>query len=510
MVTSGDDDGPGCPIDMRSTQELIRALPLFHDLSDDDVAQLCQTSHRMRRGPGDLVMREGTPGDGLYIVLEGEIEVSKREAGEDVVLAVRGAGEFLGEMSLLESSPRTASVHAVDEVDLMVIDPAAFQSLLANSPSVATTLIRTVLNRLRSTEASLMQREKLASLGTLAAGLAHELNNPAAAIRRASEHLREALDTFRVRRQAIGALDLSAAQVEGIRGLELQISEWSSRGVVRDALAESLEEGRLCDWLEDRGVSEAWEVAPPLVACGWTTDRIVELADTFPGAAFEPVVRWLASGLLGQELLEEIQRSATAISEIVRAVKTYAYLDQAPVQEVDLRTGIEDTLVMLRHDMKGGVTVTRHFGPDLPRIDAYATELNQVWTNLIQNAVQAMQGKGAIEVHAHRDNDHVEVTIVDNGPGIPDGVKARIFDPFFTTKPPGEGSGLGLHIAYNIVVDKHRGRMSVESRPGRTAFLVRLPIRLRREQGTGASGEDGEDGASGEGGHGAAAATLTA
>jgi signal transduction histidine kinase len=458
---------------------VLRTLPLFQDFSDEDIERLCRVSRREEVPAGHVLMTEGSPGDGLYIVLEGTLEVTKREGDHEVVLAQRGDGEFLGEMSLLESAPRSASVRAIEKSELLVIDPAAFRRLLEGSPSAATTLLRTVAGRLRSTEATLMQREKLASLGTLAAGLAHELNNPAAAIRRSSEHLRQVFEVWQRRTAALSTLALSAEQVGRLTALETSISECGVASA--DAAACNFEETRLGEWLEEKGLSDPWDVAPALVPFGWSVERVKELADVFPADVFEPVLQWMAAGLSGQALLQEIHRSAVAISDIVRAVRTYAYLDQAPVQEVDVRTTLEDTLVILRQMLKEGVTVRREFAPDLPLIEAYGSELNQVWTNLIVNAVQAMGGKGSLQLGASRAGENVEVTVTDDGPGIDPALGARIFDPFFTTRPPGQGSGLGLHIAYNIVVNKHRGRIEYESRPGWTSFRVTLPLRLRRE-----------------------------
>jgi signal transduction histidine kinase len=456
--------------------ELVHHVPLFADLTADETAALIASGQHIRARPGDTVIEEGAPGDSLYVILDGELEVSKRDGDRQVVLATRKAGEFFGEMSLLEQAPRTATVRAVRESKLLSIGADAFRRLLEGKPSTATTVLRTVAGRLRSTEASLVQSEKLASLGTLAAGLAHELNNPSAAIQRSAGYLGEAFEAWRKRTVELNMLELSADERKRLAELEASIKTCADSRAA-DAAARK-EESRIENQLETMGVSEPWEIAPPLAAYGWTADRLAPLSADFPGAHLNPVVQWLGAGLAAQLLMEEIQKSAKAISDIVRAVKSYAYLDQAKVQDVDLRTSLEDTLMILNHKLKHGVDVQRDFAPDLPRVEAYAGELNQVFTNIIDNAVQAMDGKGTLELGARRLGDEVEVTIADSGPGIPPDIAAKVFDPFFTTKPQGVGTGLGLHIAHNIIVNRHRGRIDFTSRPGRTAFRIALPIRL--------------------------------
>ncbi len=324
-----------------------------------------------------------------------------------------------------------------------------------------------------------MQREKLASLGTLAAGLAHELNNPAAAIQRSSALLREAFETWRRRTVALHALSLNDEERLRLGDLEQGIADC---GLSRGGDTASREETRLIDALEELGIEEPWEIAPALVAFGWTVERVKRLAGLFAAAHLDPVVQWLGAGLAAQQLIEEIQTSSQAIADIVRAVKSYAYLDRAPVQEVDLGASLEDTLMILRHKLKQGIEIVRDYDAKLPRIEAYAGELNQVWTNLIDNAIDAMGGSGVLEIRTRRLGDEVEIRIADSGAGIPPDILSRVFDPFFTTKPQGVGTGLGLHIAHNIVVNRHRGRIDVESRPGRTEFRVALPIRLTRNR----------------------------
>jgi signal transduction histidine kinase len=250
--------------------------------------------------------------------------------------------------------------------------------------------------------------------------------------------------------------------------------------LVLDPLARSdLEEG-LQTWLDERGFEDSWELAPVLVDVGWQLSTLERLLASLPEDLGADALRWLAGSHRVTSLLGEVSHSAERISEIVRAVKAYSYLDQAPVQEVDVHRGLEDTLVILRHKAEPGLVVQREYAPDLPRIEAYGSELNQVWTNLLDNAIDATRGNGVIRIRTYPDDGRVVVEIIDNGPGIPEAIQARIFEPFFTTKPPGVGTGLGLHISYNIIVDKHQGQIQVSSRPGETCFRVTLPVRLRK------------------------------
>jgi signal transduction histidine kinase len=237
------------------------------------------------------------------------------------------------------------------------------------------------------------------------------------------------------------------------------------------------QESRLTDWLEPRAIPRPWETAPVLAASGWTVESLSALAEQLPETALAPVVLWLEADLAVRQLLDEIQMSARAISRIVEAVKSYAYLDKAPVQDVDIRQSLEDTLVILAHKLKHGIEIVRDLEPGLPSVEAYAGELNQVWTNIIDNAIQAMDGNGRLELAVRRLGDEVEVRIADSGPGIPPELTSRVFEPFFTTKPQGVGTGLGLHISHNIIVGRHHGRIAVTSRPGHTEFRVLLPLR---------------------------------
>ncbi|MBI4790722.1 MAG: cyclic nucleotide-binding domain-containing protein [Chloroflexi bacterium] len=458
--------------------EFLRQLPLFSGMNEHDLNWLLENSEEKRVAAGEVLMEEGSPGDALYIVLEGEFEFTKRSGQQQVTLAMRGAGEMIGEMSLLDQAPRTATARATRASRLVMIHQDAFRQLLSTSPAATLAILHTVTSRLRNTEAMLRQNEKMAALGTLSAGLAHELNNPAAAARRSAAQLRDTLAHWQRLNGELAALGLDARQMDNINALHEEIIRRAAAPAKLDPLTRSDREGEMQMWLEDRGIDNAWEIAPPLVAFGWMVHDLDELGHTFTPEQLRPLACWLGVGCSVFALLDEVGQSAERISEIVKSVKSYSYLDQAPIQQVDIHDGLENTLVILRHKLKQGIQVTREYANDLPTIEAYASELNQVWTNIIDNAIDAMKGAGVLTVRTYREDHHVVVEIGDNGPGIPPEIQPRIFEPFFTTKPPGVGTGLGLHISYNII-QKHHGKIQVQSQPGATVFQVSLPIRLK-------------------------------
>jgi signal transduction histidine kinase len=458
----------------------LRKIPLFADLSEEDLERLYQMAETVSIPARQLVLWEGDPGDSLFVVLTGELEVTKRQDGQDILLALRKPGQFFGEMALLERAPRSASVRTLQESRLLVISQAAFHTLLSCSPSAPLKILRTVTSRLRSTESALIQNEKMAALGTLAAGLAHELNNPAAAVTRSAAQLRDALAERDRLAARLHSLATDQHQKESLGTLQEEVAERKITAPPDDPLVLCELEDGLQEWLEDRGVDEAWELAPVLVASGWDRDELERLAERFSPTQLPVVVSWLGAGSSVYGLLEEVGQSAEAMSEIVKAVKTYSYLDQAPIQEVDVIESLENTLVLLRPKITADIGITRDYADDVPRIEAYGSELNQVWTNLIDNAIEAVEGQGEVTLRAFTAKGVVMVDVIDNGPGIPPEIQPRIFEPFFTTKAPGVGTGLGLHIAYNIVVHKHRGQIQVVSRPGETRLRVVLPIRLAR------------------------------
>ena len=325
-------------------------------------------------------------------------------------------------------------------------------------------------------EMMLRQSEKLATLGTLAAGVAHELNNPAAATRRAASQLTDAFARLEAAHLRLGTVQLTAAGQDLLRSLEQQGRERAVHPGGLDVLARSDREAAVEEWLEARGIEDPWQLAPSLAGQGLDEPALTRLATGLHEEALDAALSWAASVFSVHTLLHEIGQGSARIAEVVGALKSYSYLGEAPIQTIDIHEGLDNTLVILRNKLKAGITVRREYGADVPPVQAYGSELNQVWTNLLDNAADAMGGRGEIVIRTRRDAGWAVIEIEDNGPGIPEEIQPRIFDPFFTTKAPGKGTGLGLSTSYAIVTQKHQGELRVASRPGFTRFTVKLPI----------------------------------
>jgi signal transduction histidine kinase len=456
--------------------ESLRQTPLFSGLDDYALERLIAMSREFTLKPGEYLIREGEMGDSMYIILDGKLQVRKQAGDGEIVVAERGSGEVLGEMSVLDQAPRFASVLALEPTRVLQIDQETFMALLDWSPSAARAILRTFAQRMRSSQALLQQREKMASLGTLAAGIAHELNNPAAAVKRSAAQLRDDLRRLEDLTVQLDGLDVPPEQSRALSELRAQIDDNARQVHNLDAITRADFETEIQEWLEEHAIPESWDVAPRLVALGLNRERLEQLDGSFDAKTLPLVIEWAAARGSGIALLDEIADSAERMSRIVQAVKEYSYLDQAPLQEVDIHTGLENTLTILRSKWKQGITINRNYQRDLPKVEAYASELNQVWTNILDNAIDAMKGEGELTLCTYSEPDHICVELCDNGPGIPPDVLPHIFDAFFTTKPVGQGTGLGLHISYNIIVLKHHGRIAVESKPGYTCFKIALPL----------------------------------
>ena len=463
--------------------EFLRKIPLFANLPDDDFDRLCSMVTEVHVPAGELLFTEGSQGDKAYVIKKGLVEILKSTAGHTVLLAVRQAGDVIGEMSLLDSTPRTASVRARTDADFIAIGQEQLDELLNTSTSAARSMLHTVTSRWRITEMAVSQSEKLAQLGTMTAGIAHEINTPTAAIQRGATQLRQSIAELQRAQMALGQLNLAEEQIDRLLSLDARARERAAQPEDLDTLARSDRAADCEAWLEQKGIPEGWELAPTLVDLGYDPGQLDQLADHYDAGQLPAVITWLGATYDVYSLLAEIAHGSSRIAEIVKALKSHVYLDQAPVQAVDLHESLDNTLVMLRSGLKSGVSVRREYAKDLPRIEAYGSELNQVWTNIIGNAIDALEGvEGAeILIRTRQDGKWVIVEIEDNGPGIPADIKDKIFSPFFTTKPVGKGTGLGLNISYNIV-QKHGGIIKLFSRPGQTRFRVRLPVNFQEAQ----------------------------
>lgn len=450
----------------------LRKSPLFEGLSDEELTRLIDMAEPVALRPGEVLIKQGDPGDSAYVILTGEFEIQKQTGQSLIKIDVRNPGDVVGEMALLSRAPRNATVISKTESETLRIPQEAFEKLLESSSTAAIAVLHWVITRLTQNESLLHQQEKMAALGTMSAGLAHELNNPAAAAQRGAAELNKILMKWLVLTHQIIAKAFQENQSDWLKNFMDEATQHFAAPLKLNALEKIDLVDQLQAWLESNGIDSAWELAPAMIKFGWNDVTLEKLKNT---VFFDLSIQWLGTGCLAVGTLYEVQETAQRISQIVAAMKSYTYLDQAPLLEVDIHEGLENTLVIMQHKLKKGVTIKREYSTDLPRIEAYASELNQVWTNIIDNAIDAMNGRGELSLRTYAEDNKVVVEIADNGPGIPQEIQARIYEPFFTTKPPGKGTGLGLHISHDIVANRHHGLLLVESKPGETRFKVILP-----------------------------------
>jgi signal transduction histidine kinase len=454
----------------------LRKVPLFEHLNEFQFEWLATHSEEVCIPKGEYVYHEGDEANFFYVVMEGEIQVSQDMNGHEMVLALHKPGNFSGEVPLLSGTPYVASSRALVDTRLLRLDNQSFRDMFGVCPVIVSKLFSALSYRIQTTEALARQREKMSSLGVLSAGLAHELNNPAAAARRAASQLAESINQLRPLTARLCDA-LTDEQFDKLMALQVEAAARFIDAEPLDSLTQSDREDELNNWMDDNGVEDGWELAAPLVNAHISTDQLEDLRDTISEDALDPALRWLVLSLNIAGLLHEVEESTKRISDLVKAVKSYSYMDQAPSQEIDIHEGLEDTVKIMNYKVrKAKINLVREFDRSIPMIHAYGSELNQVWTNIIDNAIDAIGEGGTITLRTRRDGESIWVEICDNGPGIPQEVQSRIFDPFFTTKEVGKGTGLGLDIAHRIVVSRHHGELKVESVPGSTCFQIRLPI----------------------------------
>ncbi len=466
----------------------LRKIEVFADLPLEQLNWLAEHLQEMRFQPGEIMGREGEALDNLTVILEGELQI-QRGSGADGMIFRGFAGQVTGLLPYSRLTHYSGTTRAVLATRVATLHRSLFPEMLQRLPLLGQRLVSIMADRIRETTRIETQRDKLMALGKLSAGLAHELNNPAAAAQRATANLRETLETVRDASIRLARHAIPAEQREMITRFEREAQRTPSTS--SDPLALSDREERITTWLEARHVPEAWKIAPAIADAGVEIPKLESLAGLVGDDVLSDALIRIASLLTIAKLIGEIEISTKRISELVQAIKEYSYMDQAAMKEVDLHQGIENTLTILHHKTKNGITVVREYDESLPRICAFGGELNQIWTNLMANAIEAMHGKGELRVRTARELDRVLVEIGDNGPGIPSAVLPHIFEPFFTTKGVGEGTGLGLDTVSRIIRN-HHGEIRVSSHPGDTRFQVFLPITQPKTSAAGAM-EEGDD-----------------
>jgi signal transduction histidine kinase len=488
---------PGQAGSAQCTAAELRGLFLFEKLTGDQLDWLCREGRVMLAGPGP-VYTEGEPAAFLYVLLSGTVVLSRRIGVDDVEVSRTSSpgvygGAFVAYLGDRVPQVYNNSMRVTEPSRFFVLAAARFASLMTDWFPMAVHLLDGLFFGNKNTQEAVGQRERLLALGSLSAGLTHELNNPASAAVRATADLRERVAGMRRKLGLIAAGRLDPATLTTLIGLQDEAAERISKAPVLSPLEAADREDAVSDWLDDHGVADGWQLAAVFAQAGLDTGWLGQVAATLAeascdgtaldGAPLDGALRWLGYTVETELLMNEIADSVTRISSLVGAARQYSQLDRAPYQVIDVHDLIDSTLLMLGSKIGPDITVVKDYAPGLPRIPAYPGELNQVWTNLIDNAVAAMNGAGRLTVRTALDRDRLLAEFGDTGPGIPPGIQERIFEPFFTTKAVGQGTGLGLDISWRIVVNRHHGDLRVQSAPGDTRFQVRLPLAGPDEQG---------------------------
>lgn len=458
--------------------EDLLVLEPFQQLPPERLEWVCHRAQTVSLDTGEVLTQEGDPHRGVFVLIDGQMAITRRSEGVEIPIGRHAAPTFFGEVQVLTDDLVPVTTRAMTPCTLYEIEGNDFRQLLHECRGFERLVFCVVERRLRGLESFIRGREKMAALGTLAAGLAHELNNPAAALVRALKEMPAAILELQRMNLVYGQRQVEPEHTQQW----LQARDEGYDAILNeriDPITLSDREEMLLNWLESYEVNQAWKLAEPLAAGGIETKTLELLVERWrddPTELREMGLHWLALSFEVMAMIKHGLRGAERISELVQAMKSYSYLDQGIQQEVDIHQGLEDTLRLFAHKLKQGVQVQRYYDQQLPKLLAYGSELNQVWTNLIDNAIDAMNGNGILEITTHHKGKLIRVDIIDSGSGIPPEIQSRIFEPFFTTKPVGQGSGLGLETVRRIIENRHQGTILVESQPGRTCFTICLPL----------------------------------
>jgi signal transduction histidine kinase len=456
---------------MATPSELSR-VPAFAGLPEDQIAWFLLHSQEVSLRAGDVYARQGDPADAMFVILQGAFQWRGEFGGEPIVIASK-VGDVTGALPFSRMQQFTVTGRAVSDGRLLRFPASLFADLIQKMPELAKRLVGVMSDRIREATRLEQQRDRLAGLGKLSAGLAHELNNPASAAKRAASQLRDTLKRIKDASHELGRRELTPAQKSEIEKLESSLTQGDEPPP--NTLTISDLEDQIDSLLRGHGQNDLWQLAAELAQRGIKPLAVESLFENLDADTARAALVRIAASLEVAGLLKEIESSTSRISDLVRAIKEYTFMDQSPRQNVDIVKSLETTLTILNHKLKRGITVQREYQPIPLLVDSFGSELNQVWTNLIDNAIDAMSGRGELRVRTYRDDGCVVVEIGDNGPGISPEIKSHIFEPFFTTKGVGEGTGLGLDTVQRIV-RKHRGNIQVNSKPGDTRFQVWLPL----------------------------------